>query len=122
LILPHGPRVLLVGTFHVILNAAIFCDWEEANHLKRSLDAAVPGLFESNEFTNLKDVRHVRVPSVFSRVGVVRGFNNKTDDQSNLGLSMSGEILNVRPAVPKSERPHLSGQRSMISPWAPNTV
>jgi hypothetical protein len=121
LLLSHGPRVLLVGTFHVILNAAIFCDWEEANHLKRSLDAAVPGLFESNEFTNLEDVRHVRIPSVFSRVGVARGFNNKTDDQSNLGLSMSGEILSG-PAVPKSKRPDLSGQRSMISPWAPNTV
>ena len=97
--------MLLVGTFHVVLDPAIFCHGEEANHLKRSLDAAIPRIFKSNRITNLEDVRHVLIPSVFSRVRVVRGFNNKTDDQSNLGLSMSGEILNVRPAVPKPERP-----------------
>jgi hypothetical protein len=91
LILSHGPRVLLVGTFHVVLDAAIFCQGEEANHLKRSLDAAIPGFFKSNEFPNLEDVRHVFIPPVFSRVRVVRGFNNKIDNQSNVGLSMSGE-------------------------------
>jgi hypothetical protein len=110
LILSHGPRVLLIGTFHVVLDPAIFCHGEEANHLKRSLDAAIPGFFKSNEFPNLEDVRHVFFPPVFSQVRVVRGFNNKTGDRAHGSataprlVDVLREILNARPAVPSRMR------------------
>jgi hypothetical protein len=121
LILSHGPRVLLVGAFHVVLDPAIFGYREEANHLERSLDAAVPGLFKSNEFPNLEDVRHVFIPPVFSRVRVVRGFNNKTDDESHGSATASRfvdvwrEILNARPAVPSRRRSGLIARPNQSS-------
>jgi hypothetical protein len=105
----------------VVLDAAIFCHGEEANHLKRSLDAAIPGFFKSNEFPNLEDVRHVFIPPVFSRVRVVRGFN-KTDDESH-GSATASRLVDVErnserapgSAEPKAERPDCP-TKSIISP------